>query len=210
MLKTPEVDAYLGKAADPAAVEAGLQRLVEAGADPRPHLLGWMKLLDASPLAADALARRPALVAEIPERGGAYDRADFERGLAEALAALPDLKARIDHLRAVRVEETLRIAWQDVVEGADLTVVTRRISDLADIVIERLLALVTEELERQFGRPREGGFAVLAMGKLGGAELNYASDIDLVYLYGRDGETEGGPGGRTSPTASSTTASPSA
>lgn len=197
MLKTPEVEAYLRKAADPAAVEAGLQRLVEAGADPRPHLEGWMRLLDASPLAADALARRPALVAEIPLRGGAYDRAEFERGLAEALRTLPDLRSKVDHLRAVRVEETLRIAWQDVVEGADLTVVTRRISDLADIVIESLLALVSSELERQFGRPREGGFAVLAMGKLGGAELNYASDIDLVYLYGKDGETEGGPGGRS-------------
>jgi len=196
-MKTPEVEAYLKRAADPAAVEAGLQRLVDAGADPRPHLEGWMRLLDASPLAADVLARRPALVAEIPKRGGAYDRAEFERTLAESLRALPDLAARIDHLRAVRVEETLRIAWRDVVEGADLTVITRRISDLADMMIESLLGLVTDQLEKKYGRAREGGFAVLAMGKLGGAELNYASDIDLIYLYGRDGETEGGPGGRT-------------
>jgi len=194
-MRTKEVEDYLAKAADPAAVEAGLQRLVEAGADPGPHLAGWLKLLDASPLAADVLVRRPALVTEIPRSGGAYDRGEFERGLEAALRALPDLPSRIDRLRAVRVEETLRIAWQDVVLGVDLTIVTRRISDLAEIVLERLLALVSEELERQYGRPREAGLAVLAMGKLGGAELNYSSDIDLIFVYGKDGETEGGPGG---------------
>jgi len=195
-MRSAEVDAYLARAADPAAVEAGLQRLLEAGADPGPHLAGWLKLLDASPLAADALARRPALVREIPESKGAYDRAEFERGLEESLRALPDLAAKVDRLRAVRVEETLRIAWQDVVMGADLTVVTRRISDIAEIVLGQLLALVERELERQHGRPDPPGVAILAMGKLGGAELNYSSDIDLIFLYGQDGETRGGPGGK--------------
>ncbi len=195
-MRTSEIDAYLARAADPAAVEAGLQRLLDAGADPGPHLGGWLKLLDASPLAADALARRPALVREIPESGGGYDRADFEQGLLASLRALPDLPAKVDRLRAVRVEEALRIAWQDVVQGADLTVVTRRISDLAEIVLERLLALVREELDRQHGCPEPDGVAILAMGKLGGAELNYSSDIDLIFVYGQDGETAGGPGGR--------------
>jgi len=191
-----EVQTYLAKAADAAAVKAGLQRLLDAGADPGPHLAGWLKLLDASPLAADTLARRPALVTEIPMSAGVYDRGEFEKGLGEALRALPDLAARVDHLRAVRVEETLRIAWGDVVLGADLTVVTRRISDLAEIVLEHLLALVSGELEKRYGRPHDAGIAVLAMGKLGGAELNYSSDIDLIFVYGKEGETEGGPGGR--------------
>ncbi|MFI5401472.1 MAG: DUF294 nucleotidyltransferase-like domain-containing protein [Planctomycetota bacterium] len=195
-MRTPEIDAYLARAADPAAVEAALQRLLEAGADPGPHVAGWMKLLDASPLAADALARRPALVREIPESGGGYDRAEFERALGESLSKLPDLAAKADRLRAVRVEEALRIAWQDVVEGADLTVVTRRISDLAEIVLERLLALVREELDRAYGRPEPDGVAILAMGKLGGSELNYSSDIDLIFVYAQDGETKGGPGGK--------------
>ena len=68
----------------------------------------------------------------------------------------------MDHLRAVRVEEVLRIAWQDVVMGADLTVITRRISDLADIVLERLLSLVQAELDRSYGRPSHGGEKVSA------------------------------------------------
>jgi len=192
----PRVEAYLRGAADPEAVVVGLQRLLEVEADPFSHLDGWLKLLDASPAAVDALVRRPALVREIPERIGAYDRGEFERELDEALAALPTLEARIDHLRAVRVEETLHIAWRDVVDGADLAVVTRRISDLAETVLERVLSLVEDELLRQHGRPWHESepvrLAIIAMGKLGGGELNYSSDIDLIFVYGKEGETDGG------------------
>jgi glutamate-ammonia-ligase adenylyltransferase len=200
--RLPEIEAFLGRAADPAGVVVGLQRLLEAGADPLPHLTGWLRLLDASPAAVETLVRRPALVAEIPRAGGTiHDRADFERTLDEELRRCPDLAARLDHLRAVRVEESLRIAWQDVVEGADLTVVTRRISELAEILVERVLTHVDEEMARRYGRAWHGsepvGCAVIAMGKLGGAELNYSSDIDLIFLYGKDGATDGGSAGKS-------------
>jgi hypothetical protein len=102
----PEVEAYLQRAADAEAVVVGLQRLLEAGADLRPHLAGWLRLLDASPAAVETLVRRPALVAEITRTGGTYERADFERELDEALTRTPGLEARLDHLRAVRIEET--------------------------------------------------------------------------------------------------------
>lgn len=200
--RTAELEAYLARAADPATLRVGLQRLLEAGADLGPRLDGWLRFLDASPVAVETLILRPALVREIPEHGGAYDRAEFARDLDEALRALPDLGARLDHLRAVRVEETLRITWQDVVEAADLTVVARRISDLADEIMGRALAHVLAEAAERYGRPwheREPvGIAIIAMGKLGGAELNYSSDIDLVFVYGKDGETDGGPRGRIS------------
>ena len=187
-------------AADPDAVAVALQRLREAGGDPDPHLEGWVRLLDVSPGSVEQLVQRPALVHEIPLSRGAYERDRFERHLNEALAGEPDLDARLRHLRAVRVEETLRIAWQDVVEGADLTVVTRRISALAEIVLECVVRGVRAELARKYGRAWHDGepvdVAIIAMGKLGGAELNYSSDIDLIFLYGKDGETDGGPGGR--------------
>jgi len=186
-------------AADPAAVRVALERLADAGADTKPHLEGWIRLLDASPAAAEQLVRRPALVAEIPRSRGSYARDAFERQLDDALAGLPDLESRIGLMRRVRVEETLRIAWQDVVEGADLTVVTRRISELVEILLERVVRGVREELAQRYGRPWHEGepvdAAVIAMGKLGGAELNYFSDIDLIFLYGKDGETDGGPAG---------------
>jgi len=195
------IEAYLRVAADPDAVAVGILRLVEAGADPFPALPGWLRLIDCSPAAVETLVTRPALAAEVPHAKGAYDRAEFERLLDDALLAIPGLEARIDHLRSVRIDETLRIAWQDIVEGADLTVVTRRISDLAEILLERVLREVEAELRAAYGRPwhqtEPVGAAIVAMGKFGGAELNYSSDIDLVFLYGKDGETDGGAGSRS-------------
>jgi glutamate-ammonia-ligase adenylyltransferase len=196
--RLPAIRAYLDTAADPEAVVVGLQRMLEAGADPLGHLEGWLKLIDISPSAVETLVKRPGLARDIA--GRRYDRAEFEDDLDEALRGIAGLEGRMEHLRAVRVDETLRIAWQDVVEGADLTVVTRRISDLAEIVLERVLEEVNEDLARRFGRAwHEGepvGVAVIAMGKLGGAELNYSSDIDLIFLYGKDGETDGGEAGK--------------
>jgi len=198
-LRLDEINEFLGGAADPEAVAAGLQRLLEAGVSPLEHLPGWMRLLDASPASVEPLLAHPALVGEIPRERGAYERDLLERDLADTLDRLPSLEERVDHLRRVRVVELLRIAWQDVVEGTDLTVVTRRISDLADLVMGRLLDEVQQELTRAYGRPWSGSepvrAAIIAMGKLGGAELNYASDIDLIFLYGKDGETDGGAGG---------------
>lgn len=193
-----EIESYLKGAADAEAVLVGLQRLLEHGVEVLPRLTGWLKLIDASPSAVETLIARPALARDIAQ--STYERDEFEHGLREALRGLPGLEARLEHLRSVRVDETLRIAWQDVVEGADLTVVTRRISDLAEIVMERVLEEVNAELTRLYGRPwhqsEPVGVAVMAMGKLGGAELNYSSDIDLIFLYGKDGETDGGRGGK--------------
>ena len=140
-------------AADPDAVAVALERLREAGADPTPHLEPWVRLLDTAPGSVELLVKRPALIDEIPRSRGAYERDRFERHLDEQLAAEPDLESKLACLRSVRVEETLRIAWQDVVEGADLTVVTRRISDLAEILLERVVRDVRAELADKYGRP---------------------------------------------------------
>jgi len=188
------VEKYLARAADPASLEAGLSRLIEAGADPRPRLEGWLKLIDASPACVETLVQRPALVADIPNGGREID-------LAEALRRIPSSKERVDYLRTVRIDETLRIAWMDVVEQADLTIVTQRISCLAERIVESLLLEIAGRLAGRYGRPWAGGapvgLSVIAMGKLGGAELNYSSDIDLIFLYGKDGRTDGGEKGRS-------------
>ena len=150
-----DIERYRKTAADPDAVVVGLHRILEAGADPLGNLEGWLKLIDTSPEAVETLVQRPALARDIADV--TYDRVTFERELRGALDELPDLESRLDHLRSVRVDETLRIAWQDVVDGADLTVITRRISDLAEIVMEYVVHEVNEELAKRFGRAWHDG-----------------------------------------------------
>ncbi|MEX2185296.1 MAG: putative nucleotidyltransferase substrate binding domain-containing protein [Pirellulales bacterium] len=115
--------------------------------------------------------------------------------VTETLAQTDD-KAVIATLRRFKRRETLRIAYGDIVLSQDLLVVTQQISFLADAIVEaalraayRKLAETRGVLRLPDGRPAR--FAVFALGKLGGTELNYSSDIDLIFLYDGEGTSDG-------------------
>lgn len=97
--------------------------------------------------------------------------------------------------------EYLRITLRDVLNLATLSDTCLELSDLADVLIERALRLCAVKLENLYGIPQwrdatgalqPARLTVIALGKLGGQELNYSSDIDLIFLYDHDGETSGG------------------
>lgn len=111
-----------------------------------------------------------------------------------------------DHLKCVlrqlRNQILLALMERDLAGRADLEEVMRAMTALAETAIAEALAFLSRELAQSFGVPRGGDSAraqdllVVGMGKLGGAELNASSDIDLVFVYGEDGETgfDGGTG----------------
>jgi len=92
-------------------------------------------------------------------------------------------------LRRFKRRETLRVAYGDIIRGQPLAVVTRQISNVADAIVEAAVHAAQKRLDAKRIVPRTangggpGRFVVLALGKLGGAELNYSSDIDLIFLY---------------------------
>jgi glutamate-ammonia-ligase adenylyltransferase len=91
-------------------------------------------------------------------------------------------------LRRTRQIEMARIAWRDIAGSAGLDTTLREVSVLADCSIKAALVHAAATLEPRFGRPRdaEGNelpLLVLGMGKLGGHELNFSSDVDLVFAY---------------------------
>jgi [glutamine synthetase] adenylyltransferase / [glutamine synthetase]-adenylyl-L-tyrosine phosphorylase len=101
-------------------------------------------------------------------------------------------------MRRFRQREILRIAARDVVRHCGVPSVTEDLSNLADATLEAAIHGAWPELEARFGKPlhedseEEARFVVLAMGKLGGRELNFSSDVDLLFLYSAIGETTGG------------------
>jgi [glutamine synthetase] adenylyltransferase / [glutamine synthetase]-adenylyl-L-tyrosine phosphorylase len=116
--------------------------------------------------------------------------------LCAEIAVLNDERDVMIALRRFKRRETLRIAYGDIIRGQRLEIVTGQISHLADAVLEAALRFARGILEQKRGIPRRpdaqrSRFAALAMGKLGGGELNYSSDIDLIFLYEADGETDG-------------------
>src|SRR5439155_1215281 len=110
-------------------------------------------------------------------------------------------EARMNALRRFKYRHLLRIGARDLLGDADLSLTTEELSHLADACLVEALRMADGEARRAYGAPiaadgSTAGLAVIAMGKLGGAELNYASDIDLMFVYDADGETAGGERGR--------------
>jgi glutamate-ammonia-ligase adenylyltransferase len=107
---------------------------------------------------------------------------------AEVAGLLPDEPAVMKALRRFKRRETLRIAYGDIIRGQRLDVVTRQISYLADAIVEAAVRAAWSRIasRQSTGKPapaKPPKFVVLALGKLGGMELNYSSDIDLLFLY---------------------------
>ena len=127
---------------------------------------------------------------------------DREEMLDEVTAAIEDaagIEDRLDRLRRYRVEEFIRLGLHDLGGELRFDDAVAQLTHLAEACLEAALKLARGELDRRHGDPEDGRFAVLAMGKLGEGQLDYNSDLDLIFLYdSADGaETGGGPAGST-------------
>ena len=113
-------------------------------------------------------------------------RADLARELAARLGAAEDFESELDTLRRFRTEEFLRIGVHDIQGELRPPGVSAQLSALADVCLAQALGLAWRDVTHRFELPPEApteGLAVVAMGKLGGAELNYHSDLDLIFVY---------------------------
>jgi glutamate-ammonia-ligase adenylyltransferase len=162
-----------------------------------------VRVSGSSQFLADALRRRPQALAWLlePRTMRVWLPEDLAADLAQALAPFETREARMRALRRVKYRHLLRIGARDLLGDADLTVTTSELAHLADACLAEALASAEAAARVAYGAPldatgAETGLAVIAMGKLGGEELNYSSDIDLMFVYGADGETVGGRDGR--------------
>jgi len=190
----------LALAADPAGALHGLRRLLDETQPvlAAPEVVALLRLLGGSPALAKALvaegARWPAvfrrLLAEERRDAAAHRRSLDALGVVGPLSR-ETVQAR---LRLYRRRELLRVGGRDLLGLATVDDTLRELSALADAVIEAALVCTRARLAEEWGGDAPVAFVVLGMGKLGGGELNYSSDVDLVYVYDRDGDH---PGGRT-------------
>ena len=148
---------------------------------------------------SETLFQRPELLDWALDPGrlyGAFSSDEFRSQAPAIPAGDLDRAAAALELARFRRRHLLRILLRDVLGLATLAEVTQELSALADALAESALSRVYEEAAARHGRPRladgtECEFAVLALGKLGGQELNYSSDIDLMYLFSAAGYTDG-------------------
>ncbi len=193
-----------------------------------PHTLGYFKrhpaalhhllvIFSYSRFLSETLVQQPDLITWLhrPARRGAQpapslDQVKSPEDLYEEFARFAAISSEQPAsvlLARFKRREYLRITLRDVLGLGTLAETTLELSHLADVLLERALRISEQKLKNAYGTPQftdaEGkrhttGLAILSLGKLGGQELNYSSDIDLMFVYGQDGETSGGSQGVTS------------
>jgi [glutamine synthetase] adenylyltransferase / [glutamine synthetase]-adenylyl-L-tyrosine phosphorylase len=164
-----------------------------------PDRLVWLQVIfAASRFLSDELLRHPDWISTLGPIDCDLSLADYQKRLRAFLDERQTRSPAALDLALFRRHELLRIVLRDILRIGSLAAITEELSNLADAILSRALESVTAEVEARHGAPaleKDGGspaaFAVLALGKLGGRELNYSSDVDLMFLYSGNGETSG-------------------
>ena len=159
----------------------------------------------ASPWIAQQMTETPALLDEFLDRGSLYTAPDkdlLREELQQQVARLPvdDLEAQMDTLRYYKASHVLRVAASELSGRLPLMQVSDKLTWIAEAILEHVLAVAWADLSRKYGEPEresaDTGFAVYAYGKMGGIELGYGSDLDLVFI--QDGSKSGVTNGERS------------
>lgn len=192
------VPAAIGAAASREQPDATLERLLDlfenigrreaylALLHEYPHALDRVAdLMSASPWVAQYIAQHPILLDELLDARSLLAKPDWpalQAALRDALAAAAgDTERQMDLLRHFKNTQTLRCVAQDLAGTLPLETLSDHLSDLATIILDEVLQLSWRELrQRHRDQPL---FTIVAYGKLGGKELGYASDLDMVFVY---------------------------
>ena len=155
------------------------------------HLI---RLCAASPMVASQLARYPLLLDELLDPATLYQPTAtdaYRDELRQYLLRIPeeDEEQQLEALRQFKQAQHLRIAAADIAETLPVMKVSDHLTWLAEAMIEQVVQQAWHMMVQRYGRPshlthqQERGFAVVGYGKLGGWELGYSSDLDLVFLH---------------------------
>ena len=184
---------------DPDAALVGLSRYL-ATRTPKGSFLGYLRddpralqilthILGTSPSMSEILIRNPEYFPWLQRQldRSAPHMVDYAEELESLLGNARGPARQLDALKRLKRRETLRIASRDMLGKETLRSATVQLSNLADIVTEGALRIISaESLDASTLDRLPGTFVVIGMGKLGGQELNYSSDIDLIYVYDPD------------------------
>jgi len=204
------LSALLTDAPDPDSALTFFDRLVNEGSPDtarlleRHHQLAHYAIVvfAHSQFLGETLLRNSDLLLSILEERSldrSFSREDFQERLRQFRAYLvdPDVSTLLARFKR---REYVRILLRDVLKIAPLAETTAEISALADVLLEGALEEAQRELQRRYGPPQhldqagrlqDTPFSVLSLGKLGGNELNYSSDIDLMFIFGDGAEPPG-------------------
>ncbi|MSP95660.1 MAG: bifunctional [glutamate--ammonia ligase]-adenylyl-L-tyrosine phosphorylase/[glutamate--ammonia-ligase] adenylyltransferase [Betaproteobacteria bacterium] len=185
-VQTPQPDTTLARGLDLMEAIARRAAYLALLAEHREALDRVARLIGAASWAAQFVTRHPLLLDELLDDRLLYAEPDwpaFSSDLnVQLTAAAEDTERQMNVLREAHQSQVFRLLAQDLAGLLSVEKLADHLSLLADILLEQALALCWAQLRRRHrdGPPR---FAVIAYGKLGGKELGYASDLDIIFVY---------------------------
>lgn len=138
------------------------------------------------------LCKYPILLDELLDfrKNRGFSVADFKKELQLSLQWLDknDLEQQMECLRQFKLNNTFRVAVSDVLGEISIKRVSDYLTDIAEVILEFVVSLAFDQVKNKLGFGKElnyliDNFSVIAYGKLGGIELSYSSDLDLVFIY---------------------------
>ena len=148
-----------------------------------------VKILGESKLFTDLLIRHPQAIDSLIAKGideGHKTREELESSFFERLAYSDDFEDQLNLLRSFKNEQMLLIGVRHMIEEANSARVRREISDLAEVCLAGASVIANAEMSRKFGAGvsiESLPFVIIGMGKLGGQEMTYLSDLDIIFVY---------------------------
>ncbi len=190
-----------------------LERLVEAmgaGAsfysrlkDVPPLRLHLMQVLSHSHFLTDILVRHPQYLSQVLEESEVLnqpmDQNALRRTLRQEVESAGPGEERLNVLRRAQGRELLRLGAAEILGAMAVEEIGRELANLADVVLKMVLEQAMAEMVGHYGRPRDergrgAKICIVCLGKQGGRELNFRSDIDLMFVYDGEGRTRSGRG----------------
>jgi len=180
------------------SVRVWSERFSEQGAViPSEFVAGAVRLVACSEFAAKTLLNNPAWFADnVASFSSLPDDAKLARFVESIAASDADVAEIQALLRRKRHRLFLRVLWREVQGLADLDETLQQLSLIADRLLDAATRYAVTQLQTRFGDVRNARgqiipLVILGMGKLGGRELNFSSDIDIIFCYPEDGQTDG-------------------
>ncbi|MGO9378671.1 MAG: bifunctional [glutamate--ammonia ligase]-adenylyl-L-tyrosine phosphorylase/[glutamate--ammonia-ligase] adenylyltransferase [Dissulfurispiraceae bacterium] len=111
--------------------------------------------------------------------------------LNDAFRSCTAIKDGMRLIRRFRRDKQIAITLRDILQIAELPDIMLEMSNLADAILGESLKFVESFLEQRYGKPANNALSIIALGKLGARELNFSSDVDIIFVYRDEGETSG-------------------
>jgi glutamate-ammonia-ligase adenylyltransferase len=185
MAETPDPDAGMMRFADVARALDGMPHLLPVLRDEPPVVELLCHVLGTGPILAGLLERDPSLITAL----GLRPEEDVRVHALSIVTRSPSSSDATTGLRRFKDAALLRLAARDLAAGADPAVfaeIAAELSDVGDACLDAAVTFARSVQAKKTGGPPPGGFAVIAMGRFGGRELGYASDLDVMFVYDQD------------------------